>query len=275
MKDDAKRFEVVFLGTGTSTGVPMIGCECEVCLSPDPRNRRLRPSLYLWLGDVAVLIDTSPDLREQALAHNLRQLDAVLYTHCHADHIFGLDDLRRFNTLQDNQVLPVYGAVETLSELKRIFSYLFTPVKRGLYRAKLELHDVEEPFPVARLGAVADGDSPLVTPVDVIHDGNRTLGYRVDYAGRSLGYVPDCADMTDDSVAKFRGVDVMVLDALRYTPPHLTHMGITDSLAMLERIAPRQAYLTHMCHAVDHSTVSSQLPTGVALSYDGLRLEIR
>ncbi len=266
-------FEVLFLGTGTSTGVPMIGCECPVCRSTDPHNRRLRSSLYLRLGDLYLLIDTAPDLREQALQHRLKRLDGVLFTHSHADHLFGLDDLRRFNTLQDNRAIPAYGTPETLDEIERIFNYLFGARQAGLYRAQIDLQRREEPFRVARLGALPDQTAPLITPIDVIHDRNRTVGYRIDYAGHALGYAPDCIEIPAAGVAQFKGVDVMIIDALRHRP-HPTHMSIEMSVALLQQIAPQQGYLIHLCHDIDHATLAASLPPGIAPSYDGLRLRL-
>ncbi len=266
-------FEILFLGTGTSTGVPMIGCACPVCQSRDPRNRRLRSSLYLRLGETRVLIDTATDFREQAIAHRLDRIDAVLFTHAHADHVFGLDDLRRFNTLQDNQSIPAYAAPETLAEIQRVFRYLFGPRQPGLYRAKIDLHAVDAPFRIGPLGGPATAASPVATPVHVVHDDGRTVGYRIDYAGRSIGYAPDCVAIPDASIACFRGVDVMIIDALRYRP-HLTHMHIDASLETLARIAPGRAFMTHIGHDIDHAELTPRLPAGVSLAYDGLALRL-
>ncbi len=273
MNHDKPLFELLFLGTGTSTGVPMIGCDCPVCTSPDPRNRRLRSSLYLRLGDIALLLDTATDLREQAITHNIRQVDAVLFTHAHADHVFGLDDLRRFNTLQQNQVIPAYAVPETAAEIRRVFSYLFQSCQHGLYRARVDLREVGAPFRVAALGCEPELDAPLVTPVDVVHGDGRTIGYRIDFGGRSLGYAPDCVTLPEEAAAAFRGVDVMIIDSLRYRP-HQTHMHVEASLEAIGRIAPARAFLTHLCHEIDHATLAAALPEHVQPAYDGLRLRL-
>lgn len=266
-------FEILFLGTGTSTGVPMIGCDCPVCQSADSRNRRLRSSLFLRLGATCILIDTAPDFREQAIAHSLRHIDAVLFTHAHADHLFGFDDLRRFNTLQEGRSIPAYATPETAEEIRRIFRYLFGPCKVGLYRAKIDLHAVEAPFRVAPLGCLPDAESPEITPIQVIHDDSRTVGYRIDFDGRSIGYAPDCVALPPESIARFHGVDVMIIDALRYRP-HPTHMHIDASLKAIREIAPARAYLTHICHDIDHASLSGSLPQCVELAYDGLTVRL-
>lgn len=273
MSGSRSPFELLFLGTGTSTGVPMIGCTCPVCRSGDPHNRRLRSSLYLQLGAIRVLIDTAPDLREQAMRHDIRQIDAVLFTHAHADHLFGFDDLRRFNTLQDNRSIPAYGVPETLDEVRRIYRYLFGPRKAGLYRASIDLHPVEGPFQVGPLEGAPDTSSPVIRPVHVVHDDSRTVGFRIDFDGRSVGYAPDCVELPEASIAQFHGVDVMILDALRYRP-HITHMHLDASLEAVRRIDPRSAYLTHIGHDIDHETLSQRLPPRVRLAYDGLTVRL-
>lgn len=273
MSASSSLFQILFLGTGTSTGVPMIGCTCPVCRSDDPRNRRLRSSLYLRLGEVRVLIDTAPDLREQAMRHDIRRIDAVLFTHAHADHLFGFDDLRRFNTLQENRSIPAYGVPETLDEVRRIYRYLFGPRQAGLYRANIDLHPVEGLFRVGSLGGAPDADSPAILPVHVVHDDSRTVGFRIDFDGRAIGYAPDCVTLPEASIAQFRGVDVMILDALRYRP-HLTHMHLEASLEAIERIHPASAYLTHIGHDIEHATLTRQLPPRVRLAYDGLTVDL-
>ena len=255
--------KILFLGTGTSIGVPAIGCTCPVCRSSHPKNKRRRSSLHVEAGGRFIQIDTPPDFRDQALAYGLLRVDAVLITHAHADHLFGFDDLRRFNTLQES-VIPVYGSAATMDEMRRIFAYAFAPAPPGLYRPQVTLHAVEGPF---ALGGVR------VTPVPVWHGGIATFGYRLDAGGRSVGYVPDCRSMTDEAAASFAGVDVMILDALRHAP-HFSHSHLAASLDLLARIGAARSFLTHMCHDIDHETVQARLPAGVALAWDGLAVTV-
>ncbi|MDD5707402.1 MAG: MBL fold metallo-hydrolase [Kiritimatiellae bacterium] len=267
-------FELLFLGTGTSTGVPMIGCDCPVCRSKDPRNRRRRSGLYVRAGETCVVIDTPPEFREQALEHDLRQLDALLFTHAHADHVFGLDDIRRFNTIQDGHAIPVYAATETIVELQRIFSYMTKPCQKGLFRPKVSMQPVEAPFRVAPLKAAHAGPDDLeVVPFEVAHGDGRTQGFRLNWRGRSFGYAPDCQSLPAASVSLLHGVNLMILDALRYRP-HPTHLNVEESLAVLSRIGAPRALLTHLCHDIDHAQLSAQLPPWVQLSYDGLRVQL-
>jgi phosphoribosyl 1,2-cyclic phosphate phosphodiesterase len=251
-----------FLGTGTSVGIPTIGCDCEVCRSTDPHNRRRRTSLYLEAGGRHIVVDTPPDFREQALDFRIARVDAVLFTHSHADHVFGFDDIRRYNTIQDC-VIPAYGCSDTVRDLQRIFDYVQLERVPGLYRPRIEFRVAEEPY---KLGGVA------VTPLSVEHGPKPTLGYLFECAGRSLGYFPDCHRMSDDVVARLRGIDVMVLDALRYNP-HPTHLALEESVALLGRIGAGRSFLVHLCHDLDHNRVQDILPDGLAVSYDGLTVE--
>ena len=220
-----KTFELLFLGTGTSVGVPMIGCDCPVCSSADPRDWRRRSAAYIRVGGKALLVDTPPDLREQALTFRVRDVDAILITHSHADHLMGFDDIRRFNTI-NQAVMPIYALPEVLAEVRNIFHYVGETATAGLYRPLANFRGVNEPFQI--------GDA-RVTPVPVIHGASRVCGYRIDYEGRALGYVPDCAAMPEQAFELLAGVDVMVLDALRDTP-HPAHLTVADSLAALARI---------------------------------------
>lgn len=255
--------KAVFLGTGTSVGVPMIGCACPVCRSSDPRNTRRRAGFHVQSGGVHVIVDTSPDFRDQALTFNIPRVDAVLFTHGHADHIFGFDDIRRFNTVQ-NEVIPAYGHPATLASIRRIFDYIGHSPVPGLYRPLIAFREATAPFDIGPLH---------VTPFEVQHDNNPTLGFRFDESPhQSLAYVPDCLSMSDAVVALLQGVDVMVLDALRHRP-HKTHMTLAQSLALLDRIRPGRAYLTHMCHDLDHAETEAGLPEHIRLAYDGLTVE--
>ena len=253
--------QITFLGTGTSHGVPMIGCECSTCRSDDPRDTRLRPSI-LVRGDqgTSVLIDAGPDLRAQALRHCITRLDAIVFTHGHADHILGLDDVRRFNSLMGRPI-PVYGDEVTLDEIRGTFGYAFdsrTPSGGGI--PQLDLTSIHGPFAV--------GDLTFV-PVPVWHGQRQILGLRI---GR-FAYLTDCSAIPDSSWPLLIGVDVVVLDALRHRP-HPTHFSLTQAIAAAQRIAARQTYFTHMCHDLPHAATTGLLPDGIALAYDGLQLDI-
>ena len=255
--------KLTFLGTGTSTGVPMIACDCAVCSSTDPHNRRRRTSVYVEAAATRVVIDTPPDFREQALAYRIPRVDAVLVTHSHADHILGMDDIRRYNTIQQS-VIPVYASPGSRRDLMKIFDYVLHPsIPPGTYRPELNFVEVVAPF---QLGDMA------VTPLAVAHGAADALGFHIAAEDRTLGYVPDCHDMSDQVVQKLAGVDVMVLDAVRYRP-HATHLTVDESLTLLRRIGARRSFLIHMCHDLDHETVRKSLPPSVEISYDGLVLE--
>ncbi len=257
-----KRMEIRFLGTGTSSGVPAIACDCAVCRSTDPRNKRRRSSLYIVVPDTSILVDCAPDFREQALACNLRRIDAVLFTHAHADHFFGLDDIRRFNTIQDC-IIPAYGSTDTIRNVRRVFSYISQEKTPGLYRPLINFCAIDGKF---RKGAID------ITPFNVVHGSIDTLGFRFDWRGRSLGYVPDCHSMPLKAITILRGVDVMILDCLRVSPEHVSHMVLHQSLDVLKEIGAERSFLTHMCHNIEHSELTSILPEGIEPAYDGLQI---
>jgi phosphoribosyl 1,2-cyclic phosphate phosphodiesterase len=251
--------EIVFLGTGTSHGVPMIGCDCVVCRSDDPKDNRLRPSIYV-IGDdgTRVLIDTTPDLRQQCLRESIIRVDAVVYTHAHADHILGFDELRRFNILS-KQSLPVYGDSATLQSLRRTFSYAFdagAPVGGGVPDASLMV--IDGPFEVGKL---------RFQPLTVMHGTRPVLGFRI---GR-FAYLTDCNAVPDETMAQLGGLDVLVLDALRQRP-HPTHFSLKEAVAVATKIGARSTYFTHMCHDLGHAATCAALPDGLSLAYDRLRI---
>jgi phosphoribosyl 1,2-cyclic phosphate phosphodiesterase len=251
---------VTFLGTGTSHGVPAIGCRCATCLSQDPRDRRWRPSILIELpGGATLLVDTAPDLRAQALAFGIPRIDAILYTHPHADHILGLDDIRRFNEMQGGPV-PCYGDRATLAEVRRTFAYAFRPGPAGGGIPRLNLFALEGAFSL---------DGSEIVPVPVMHGEQRILGFRVG----SFAYLTDCSSIPGPSWALLRGVRHLALDALRVRP-HPTHFSLSEALAVVERLAPERAWLTHICHDLPHAATSAGLPAGVMLAYDGLRVEV-
>ena len=253
---------ITFLGTGTSSGVPMIGCTCAVCRSTNPRDRRLRPSIHVDVqGQAAILVDTSPDLRQQALTHGIARLDAVLFTHSHADHILGLDEIRRFNFMQGGPI-PCYATQPAWEGIRRTFHYVFDGVPRhGGGIPKIDAHDIDGPFSV---GGVR------VVPVPLWHGPLPILGFRFG----SFAYLTDCSAIPDDSWPLVAGVDTLVIDALR-DKKHSTHFTVAEALDAIARIAPRRAYLTHMAHDLGHAETSARLPAGVELAYDGLVLDAR
>jgi phosphoribosyl 1,2-cyclic phosphate phosphodiesterase len=250
---------VTFLGTGTSTGVPVIGCRCRVCTSPDPRNRRLRPSILLEWDTRRVLVDSSTDFREQALRHRIDTLDAVLYTHCHADHVMGLDDLRIYNFRQRCD-LPVFGSAGTLEDIRRTFWYAFTETPEGGGKPRLDLRPVDREFELFGI---------RILPVPLLHGEMQVTGYRFG----SFAYCTDCNRIPEPSLAALEGLDTLVLDALRPSP-HPTHFSLPETLAVLDRLRPRRSYLVHMGHDLDHEETERALPASIRLAYDGMVLEI-
>jgi phosphoribosyl 1,2-cyclic phosphate phosphodiesterase len=250
--------EVLFLGTGTSMGVPMIGCTCPVCLSDDPRDNRSRPSILIRLESGAtILVDTSSDLRAQALRHKLTRLDAVLYTHSHADHILGLDELRRFNTLQ-KATIPLFGDERTLDDLRRIFSYAFRPPREPGHEYVPQLAPFVLDGPISVAGVE-------VRPVPVRHGARTIHGYRFG----SFAYLTDCNHIPDDSWPLLEGLDVLVLDALRLRP-HASHFSLDQAVETATRIGARRTLFTHMAHDLGHAETCARLPEGMALAHDGL-----
>lgn len=248
--------ELTFLGTGTSNGIPVIGCDCDVCRSPDPRDRRTRSSAVVRDGERTYLIDTATELRFQALAAGLRRVDAVLMTHAHADHTGGFDDLRRFNELQGRH-LPVYANLGTASMLRQRFSYAFVD-QYPFYGGKpdLTLHVVDEPF---------DLFGRYVIPIPVLHGRLPILGYRLG----DLAYVTDAKEIPLSSLELLRDLDVLVLNALRERP-HPTHLSLAEAVSVIEELRPRLAYLIHLSHELSHAEASSLLPASIQVAYDGL-----
>jgi phosphoribosyl 1,2-cyclic phosphate phosphodiesterase len=252
---------VTFLGTGTSHGVPMIGCACPVCRSTDPRDRRLRPSIYIQVADgPALLVDTATDLRQQALTHGLVRVDALLFTHSHADHVMGLDEVRRFNVLM-GAAMPVFADAATAAELRRVFAYAFAPVKaKGGGVPQLALQEIDGPF---------DAAGVAVVPVPLLHGDLPILGFRF---GR-FAYLTDCCAIPETSWALLEGLDVVVVDALR-DRPHASHFSLDQAVAAARRIGAGRTFFTHMSHDLGHDATCARLPEGMALAHDGLRLEI-
>lgn len=246
---------VTLLGTGTSTGVPVVTCDCAVCRSDDPRNRRMRPGIRVDLAEGTAVVDTSPDFRDQALRFGIERVDAVLYTHPHADHVFGLDDLRVYNFRQ-RAAIPCFGSERTIARLRQIFSYVFEEGQEGGGKPRLDLRAVREPFDL--LGE-------QVVPIPVWHGEMEVFGYRI---GR-FAVVTDVSRIPDEGYAALDGVEVLVLSALRYTP-HPTHYSIEQAIEVAGRIGARRTLFTHIAHEVDHGNLRVPLPAGVEIGYDGL-----
>lgn len=247
------------LGSGTSMGVPTIGCACAVCRSTDVRDKRTRPSVLIGYNCRQVMIDTTPDFREQALREHITQLDAVLYTHTHADHILGIDDLRPLTYRHAPGKLPLYAAPRACDFLRNMFRYIFEPTYRFGGLPQLELHAIEGP--VGLFGA-------LFEPLIVIHGETPILGFRFG----SAAYLTDHSEVPAETIEKLRGLDILFLDALRYTP-HPTHSTIEQSLKIVDEVKPKRAFFTHICHDLGHAETDAALPSGVRLAFDGMKLE--
>ncbi len=251
---------ITVLGSGTSVGVPTIGCHCSVCTSSDPRDNRLRPSILVSHGDSNVLIDTTPDFRTQALRAGIEHLEAVIFTHAHADHIMGLDDVRPFNFRQRGNI-PIYASPETMASVQRCFPYIFDGVKRSSSVPQLDARVIQgEPFEVSGLEFV---------PVPILHGTDTIYGFRF---GRAA-YLTDHSDIPESSLALLRGLDVLFLDALRYKP-HPTHSTVDHSTKTVEKLQPQRAFFTHISHDLAHARAESLLPPNIRLAYDGLEIQV-
>jgi phosphoribosyl 1,2-cyclic phosphate phosphodiesterase len=253
---------LTFLGTGTSVGIPMVGCDCETCRSTDPRDKRCRSSVWFRSPELSWIVDTGPDLRYQCLRAGIRTLDAALFTHGHMDHVTGFDDLRRF-TVEVDQFMPLYALPATLAVLERMFDFAFNGENR--YRGYLK------PFPKPIHGPFHLGQTK-VTPLPVQHGKVETIGFLFERGGRKLcAYIPDCKTPSPAALQAIQGVHTLIIDALRYTP-HPTHMNFEESLAIQALIQPEQTFFTHLQCEVMHARAEPALPPGVRLAYDGLEL---
>jgi phosphoribosyl 1,2-cyclic phosphate phosphodiesterase len=259
---------LTFLGTGTSMGVPTLGCGCAVCKSAmdpagDPRNRRTRPSVRLEFNGHTVLIDTGPDFHAQALRERIDRVDAVLYTHHHADHILGMDDLRPLSFKLAPNELPLYADEPTAEVLRRVFAYTFRTVDRYATSARVQIHPLS-----TKPGSYVELFGARFQRVPVIHGREIITGYRFG----SAAYITDMSDLAPESIALLQGLDILILDALR-REPHPSHSHLDKSVGIVEMLKPKRAFFTHMSHDLDHAATEAILPANIRLAYDGLKLE--
>ena len=252
--------KITVLGSGTSVGVPTIGCRCSVCCSEDPRDNRLRPSVLVSYDGHNVLIDTTPDFRTQALRARIERLDAILFTHDHADHILGLDDVRPYNFRQKTPI-PIYASPETMQSIQRVFVYIFDGAKKA--------SSVPQLVPVEINGRPFELFGLTFEPIPVLHGAATIYGYRFGNAA----YLTDHSDIPAESMERLRGLDVLFLDALRRNP-HPTHSTVERSVRTARELQPRRAFFTHICHDLPHARTEEALPPNVRLAYDGLEIEV-
>jgi len=255
--------ELTFLGTGWSHGVPSIGCDCPVCKGKAPRNRRRRSSIRLRDDESSVVIDVGPDFRDQALTFEVDRLDAVFLTHEHADHVMGLDDVRRYSWLR-GEPLPILGSDAVIKRLKVLYPYASSEKREGKAVPLIKMIPWTEQ---KKIGEMA------FTPFSVPHGDIDCVGIRIDGPTGSIGYVPDCSDLPPEAVEILQGVDIMILNALRVTP-HPSHLSLGQSVEWLVRISAKQSYLTHMGCPLDYTVHGKELPQGIEMAWDGLKVEI-
>jgi phosphoribosyl 1,2-cyclic phosphate phosphodiesterase len=251
---------ITVLGSGTSSGVPTIGCSCPVCLSTDARDKRLRPSILISTPAGNIVVDTTPDFRAQVLRAKPATLDAIIYTHSHADHILGLDDVRPFNYHQGTTI-PIYAFAPVLKSIRRVFEYIFKEHDPRATVPKIEVHELD--------GNAFDVLDLRFQPIPVIHGKETIHGFRFGNAA----YLTDHSEVPESSQELLRGLDVLFLDALRRRP-HPTHSTLDGSIALAQHLGAKRTYFTHMCHDLPHAETEASLPEGVHLAWDGLELEV-
>lgn len=252
--------DIIILGSGTSTGVPVVGCRCPVCRSREPRNQRTRCSALLSCGGRNLLIDTSTDLRQQALREDIRHIDAVLYTHSHADHVHGIDDLRGFN-VPDGPPIPLYAATDTINNLRKNFSYIFDRSQPPGYVPKLVLHPIDTPTRIFGLDII---------PIPLNHGNQMSTGYRCG----PIAYLTDCNGIPPNSLDLLKDLELLILDGLRFRS-HPTHFNISQAVTIAESIGATKTLLTHLSHDIDHRCHDAELPDQINLAYDGQRFSFQ
>ncbi|MDZ7672605.1 MAG: MBL fold metallo-hydrolase [Halanaerobiales bacterium] len=251
--------EITFLGTGTSHGVPIVGCKCKTCLSDDPKNNRLRSSIYIKSEQKNILIDTTPELRLQLLRNDITDINLVLFTHSHADHIMGFDDLRAINRINKKDI-PCYGNKDTLDDIKKKFEYIFKDHKHKFAIPGVNLKEIENKI---------NFDDLEIIPIPIKHNNDSILGYRINDAA----YLTDCSFIPESSYKLLEGIEVLIIDALRYKK-HPKHFNIEQAINAARNIGVKQAYLTHISHEIEHNEADQKLPEGINLAYDGLKIKL-
>ncbi len=251
--------KITIMGCGTSTGVPMVGCSCPVCTSHDPRDKRTRASLLLSYNDRTVLIDTSTDLREQALRQHIRRIDAVLFSHAHADHVNGIDDLRGFHFLH-HEIIPCFASRTTLDILSNSFSYIFDELEGSGYFPLMTAHEIDAPFELF---------GQTIIPIPLLHGRTSSLGYRIG----NFAYLTDCSAIPELSLELLQGVELLVIDGLRWAE-HPFHFNIEGAIAAARQIGASRTILTHLTHQIAYSE-EAKLPDGVEFAYDGMEFDLR
>ena len=253
--------KVIILGSGTSQGIPVIGCKCETCLSKNPKDKRLRTSAYVEVDGVKILIDTSIDFRQQMLRYNVNDIDAVLFTHHHVDHILGLDDLRQINQRLD-KFIDLYGNKTTMEEISVTFRYAFD-----------ELLIKYKAVPLININEIQNDSFKIksveVIPIEVNHGNIKIFGYRIG----NFAYITDCSEVPDSEIPKLENLEVLIINALRRAP-HPTHLNVEQAVELSQRINPGKAYFTHMTHDINHDKINSTLPKNIELAFDGLEFDI-
>lgn len=253
--------KITILGSGTSAGVPTLGCRCDVCTSTNPMNKRMRAAAFIEIEGKRILIDCGPDFRSQAMQNNIQDVDCLLLTHTHADHVNGVDDLRSYNMIHDHSI-PIYAAKPALDDLRVRFAYCFTPPPPGGGIPRLDLMEISpgEPF---------EFEGITIIPLRVFHGTSPILGFRIG----NFSYLTDVSSIPDETWPLLAGTEVLVTSALRYRP-HPTHMSLGEGIEVAEKVGARQTWFIHMCHDLEHEKANAELPKGIALSYDGLTFEI-
>ncbi|NNE94374.1 MAG: MBL fold metallo-hydrolase [Verrucomicrobiales bacterium] len=257
-------FEITFLGTGTSIGVPVIGCECAVCTSDDPKNQRLRSSIYVQTPEIKLVVDTGPDFRQQCLRENIAELDAAVFTHEHSDHIMGFDDLRRF-TVRDHESVEIFALPETMRRLEVAFDYVFNGENRYIGYLKPIPHEISGRFEIGDLE---------ITPLPVTHGKVETIGLLFSQKEEArLAYIPDAKKLAPESVEQIQGAPVLILDALQPNE-HPTHLSIPESVEIARASCAGQTWFTHFSCRADYRVIEPDLPEGIRMAWDGLKIRL-